>query len=59
MVDLKFLRAYSPTLQQEVQLLIAQGKLGTYLNTRYPQQHIRFKPIKPYINLPINLNKTF
>jgi hypothetical protein len=55
MVDLKFLRAYSPTLQQEVQLLIAQGKLGTYLNTRYPQAtHTVFKPIKPCINLPIN-----
>ena len=38
MVDLKFLRAYSPTLQQEVQHLIAQGKLGTYLDNRYPQQ---------------------
>lgn len=39
MVDLKFLRAYSPTLQNEVQLLISQGKLGTYLTSRYPQQN--------------------
>lgn len=39
MVDLKFLRSYSPTLQNEVQLLIAQGKLGTYLTSRYPQQN--------------------
>ncbi|MGC3965779.1 MAG: M48 family metallopeptidase [Rhodocyclaceae bacterium] len=36
---LKYLSAYSPTLQDKVRALIAGGKLGDYLNERYPGRH--------------------
>ena len=34
-----FLRAYPPALQQQVQALIAQGRLGQWLCDRYPHAH--------------------
>jgi len=36
---LPFLRAYSESLQQQVQSLIAQGRLAQWLLARYPQAH--------------------
>jgi predicted metal-dependent hydrolase len=36
---LKYLQAYPPALQQQVQQLIAQDKLGDYLQQRYPDRH--------------------
>ena len=57
MVDLKFLRAYSPTLQNEVQLLIAQGKLETYLNTRYPISTHQIQTDKSLYEFTVNLKQ--
>ena len=34
-----YLKGYSETIQQQVQQLIEQGKLKTYLLPRYPQPH--------------------
>jgi predicted metal-dependent hydrolase len=36
---LKYLQAYSASLQDQVRQLIAQGKLGDYLEQRYPGRH--------------------
>ncbi|OCR27016.1 metal-dependent hydrolase [Pseudomonas syringae] len=36
---LKYLQAYPPALQEQVQQLIAQDKLGDYLQQRYPERH--------------------
>ncbi len=36
---LKYLQAYPPALQDQVRDLIAQGRLGDYLQKRYPQRH--------------------
>lgn len=36
---LKYLQAYPPALQDQVRQLIAQNKLGAYLQQRYPQRH--------------------
>lgn len=36
---LKYLQAYPPSLQDQVRQLIAQNKLGTYLEQRYPARH--------------------
>ena len=39
MTALKYLQAYPAALQEQVQQLIAQGRLGDYLNQRYPERH--------------------
>jgi predicted metal-dependent hydrolase len=39
MEPLRYLRAYSPDLQQQVQALIDQGTLGEHLLKRYPTVH--------------------
>ncbi|ROL73275.1 metal-dependent hydrolase [Pseudomonas chlororaphis] len=39
MTALKYLQAYPVALQEQVQQLIAQGRLGDYLNQRYPERH--------------------
>jgi UTP pyrophosphatase len=39
MSTFKYIQHYSLTLQNQVQQLHAQGKLGDYLQTRYPQSH--------------------
>jgi predicted metal-dependent hydrolase len=39
MSALKYLRGYSPAIQEQVRALIAQQRLGTYLQQHYPQQH--------------------
>ncbi|HEY9100905.1 M48 family metallopeptidase [Chitinimonas sp.] len=36
---LKYLAAYSPALQEQVRGLIAQGRLGSHLGSRYPDGH--------------------
>ena len=36
---LKYLQAYPPALQDQVRQLIAQNKLGDYLQQRYPERH--------------------
>lgn len=36
---LKYLQAYPPALQDQVRQLIAQDKLGDYLQQRYPDRH--------------------
>lgn len=36
---LKYLQAYPASLQDQVRQLIAQGKLGDYLEQRYPGRH--------------------
>jgi predicted metal-dependent hydrolase len=36
---LKYLQAYPATLQDQVRQLIAQDKLGDYLQQRYPERH--------------------
>ncbi|ACT47909.1 M48 family metallopeptidase [Methylotenera mobilis] len=36
---LKFLQHYSPTLQDKIRQMQAQGLLGEYIKQRYPQQH--------------------
>ncbi|HEX8543911.1 MAG TPA: M48 family metallopeptidase [Pseudomonas sp.] len=36
---LKYLQAYPPALQEQVRQLIAQDKLGDYLQQRYPERH--------------------
>src|SRR5471032_1525698 len=36
---LKYLQAYPANLQDQVRQLIAQGKLGDYLQQRYPWRH--------------------
>jgi len=36
---LKYLQAYPPALQEQVRQLIAQDKLGAYLEQRYPGRH--------------------
>ncbi|MDB6144057.1 MAG: wlm protein [Pseudomonas sp.] len=36
---LKYLQAYPPALQEQVQQLIAQNRLGAYLSQRYPERH--------------------
>ncbi|QDQ27725.1 M48 family metallopeptidase [Chitinimonas arctica] len=35
----KYLSAYSPTLQDKVRQLIAEGKLGQHLASKYPDRH--------------------
>ncbi|NBA96666.1 YgjP-like metallopeptidase domain-containing protein [Pseudomonas sp. R5(2019)] len=39
MTALKYLQAYPPTLQDQVRQLIAQKRLGDYLQERYPERH--------------------
>lgn len=39
MHDLKYLSAYPAPLQEKVQRLIADDKLGAYLDTKYPERH--------------------
>ena len=39
MNPLKYLKAYPPHLQTQVQQLIATQRLGTYLSQRYPDRH--------------------
>jgi len=39
LAPLKYLQAYPPALQEQVRQLIAQDKLGDYLQQRYPQRH--------------------
>jgi predicted metal-dependent hydrolase len=39
MNPLKYLKAYPPHLQAQVQQLIASQRLGSYLNERYPARH--------------------
>jgi UTP pyrophosphatase len=39
MTALKYLQAYPAALQEQVQQLIAQGRLGDYLSQRYPERH--------------------
>ena len=36
---LKYLQGYPPNLQQQISLLLEQGRLGDYLQQRYPDQH--------------------
>ncbi|HEY0290039.1 MAG TPA: M48 family metallopeptidase [Pseudomonas sp.] len=38
-IPLKYLQAYPPGLQEQVRQLIAQEKLGAYLEQRYPGRH--------------------
>ncbi len=38
-IPLKYLQAYPPGLQEQVRQLIAQDKLGAYLEQRYPGRH--------------------
>lgn len=39
MTDLTYLQAYPPDIQARVRELLAQNKLGDYLNQRYPGHH--------------------
>ncbi|MWV10499.1 DUF45 domain-containing protein [Pseudomonas sp. R-28-1W-6] len=39
MTPLKYLKAYPQQLQDQVQQMIAAGRLGDYLSQRYPQRH--------------------
>jgi hypothetical protein len=39
MHDLPYLKAYPPPLQDQVRRLIADERLGTHLNEKYPQRH--------------------
>ncbi len=39
MTTLKYLQAYPVTLQEQVRQLIAEGRLGEYLDKRYPNKH--------------------
>ncbi|WP_217475558.1 M48 family metallopeptidase [Stutzerimonas stutzeri] len=39
MTALKYLNGYPESLQQQVRQLIAEGRLGDYLERRYPQRH--------------------
>ena len=39
MSTLKYLSGYPESLQQQIRQLIAEGRLGDYLNRRYPQRH--------------------
>lgn len=39
MTALKYLQAYPMHLQQQVMQMIADGRLGDYLGTRYPARH--------------------
>ncbi|WP_268801024.1 M48 metallopeptidase family protein [Pseudomonas huanghezhanensis] len=39
MIPLKYLQAYPPGLQEQVRQMIAQDKLGDYLEQRYPGRH--------------------
>ncbi|GFM50782.1 M48 metallopeptidase family protein [Pseudomonas capsici] len=38
-IPLKYLQAYPASLQDQVRQLIAQDKLGDYLQQRYPERH--------------------
>ncbi|QKZ07197.1 MULTISPECIES: YgjP-like metallopeptidase domain-containing protein [Pseudomonas] len=39
MTPLKYLQAYPPHLQDQVRKLLAEGRLGDYLQQRYPERH--------------------
>jgi predicted metal-dependent hydrolase len=39
MLPLKYLNAYSPDLQHQARQLMAEKRLGDYLQRKYPQQH--------------------
>ena len=39
MSELKYLAAYAPELQAQVRNMLAQDKLGAYLQQRYPERH--------------------
>ena len=36
---LKYLQGYPESLQQQIRQLVAEGRLGDYLERRYPQRH--------------------
>lgn len=59
MVDLKFLRTYSPILQDQVQILIAQGQLGHYLTTRYPDFDHSIQTDKALYQFTMSLKQEF
>ncbi len=40
MQQLKYLNAYSETLQEKVRQMIAQNLLGEHLAQKYPQRHL-------------------
>ncbi|MFV3404630.1 MULTISPECIES: M48 metallopeptidase family protein [Pseudomonas] len=39
MTVLRYLQAYPPHLQEQVRQMIASGRLGDYLQQRYPERH--------------------
>ncbi len=39
MTPLKYLSGYPESLQQQIRQLIAEGRMGDYLERRYPQRH--------------------
>ncbi|MEJ5864705.1 M48 family metallopeptidase [Pseudomonas farsensis] len=39
MTALRYLQAYPPQLQDQVRQMIASGRLGDYLQQRYPERH--------------------
>ncbi len=39
LAPLKYLQAYPPALQEQVQQLIVQNRLEAYLKQRYPERH--------------------
>lgn len=39
MSDLKYISAYSESLQQQVRQLLNEDKLGLYISNKYPEQH--------------------
>ncbi|KKO44849.1 metal-dependent hydrolase [Arsukibacterium ikkense] len=57
MQDLLYLRNYPATLQQQVRQLLADNKLGTVLQQRYPEQNHAVQTDKALYALTIDLKR--
>jgi predicted metal-dependent hydrolase len=59
MQDLIYLRSYPEAIQQQVAQLLHQGKLGSTLQKRYPDQQHSIQTDKALYELTLNLKQQF
>ena len=59
MSELIYLRSYPDSIQQQVALLLRQGKLGSTLQKRYPEQQHAIQTDKALYELTLNLKQQF
>ncbi|OBP15557.1 metal-dependent hydrolase [Rheinheimera sp. SA_1] len=59
MQELIYLRSYPDSIQQQVSQLLQQGKLGSTLQKRYPEQQHAIQTDKALYELTLNLKQQF